>query len=78
MSVSKFALVADEATRRHVEHEAIAATTRGPHLLQFTLTLGELLDDDAGVLLVDVDDDFFDRFEASVGFFVGFHHNLRT
>jgi hypothetical protein len=30
---------------------------------QFALALGELLHDDAGMLVVDVDDDFLDRLE---------------
>ena len=63
VSVSSSRLVADQAARRRVEHEALAVAARGAHLDHLGLALRHLLHDDAGMLLVDVDDDFLDRLE---------------
>src|SRR5690554_6108992 len=54
-------LVADQRAGGHDEPQARAPDARGAHLEEFALALGELLDDRAGVLVVDVDDDFLDR-----------------
>ena len=59
----QLALVADEAARRRVEDEPHASAAGRAHLDHLGLALGELLHDDAGVLLVDVDDDLLDRLE---------------
>ena len=59
----QLALVADQAARRHVEHQALAAAAGGAHLRQVAAALGQLLHDDAGMLLVDVDDDLLDRLQ---------------
>ena len=59
----QFAVIADEAAGRRVEDEAQAAAARGAHLDHLALALAHLLHDDAGMLLVDVDDDLLDRLE---------------
>ena len=46
-----------------MEHQALAAAARGAHLHQLAAALGQLLHDDAGNALVDVDDDLLDRLE---------------
>ena len=56
-------LIADQPAGRRMEDEARAAAARGPHLEQLGAALAELLDDDAGMLGVDVDNDLFDRLE---------------
>ncbi len=56
----QFALVADQPAGRRVEHETLAAAAGGLHLHQFGLALRQLLHDDAGMLLVEVDDHFLD------------------
>ena len=45
-----------------------ASAARGAHLQQIALALGELLHDDAGIAVVDVDDDFLDRLQPLAGF----------
>src|SRR6266487_5514253 len=57
----KLAVVADKAARRRVKDETHAATARGAHLDHLGFALGELLHDDTGMRLVDVDDYLFDR-----------------
>ncbi len=59
----ELALIADQPAGRRVEHEALAAAAGGPHLDQLGLALGELLHDDAGMLLVEVDDHLLDRLQ---------------
>ena len=59
----QLAQIADQAARRREEHQAQAAAARGPHLDHLALALAHLLHDDAGMLLVDVDDDFLDRLQ---------------
>ena len=56
-------LIADEAAGRRMEDEALAAGAGRAHVLQVGAALGELLHDDAGIGLIDVDDDFLDRLE---------------
>ena len=70
----QLALVADQAAGRHVEHQALAAAARGAHLHEVAAALGQLLHDDAGVLLVDVDDDLLDRLEPLAGVGIGREH----
>ena len=59
----KLALIADEAARRRMEDEPQAVAARRAHLDHLGLALGHLLHDDAGMLLVDVDHDLFDRLQ---------------
>ena len=59
----QLALVADQAAGRGVEDEALAVAAGGAHLDHLGLALRHLLHDDAGMLLVDVDDDLLDRLE---------------
>ena len=70
----QLALVADQAARRHVEHEALAAAAGRAHLDEIAAALGQLLHDDAGVLLVDVDDHLLDRLQALAGGRIGLEH----
>jgi len=63
----EFAVVADQAARGGVEHQASLAGARRAHVLQFALADGNLLDHDAGVGVVDVDHHFLDRLEALAG-----------
>ena len=46
-----------------MEHHALASAARGPHFEELALALGQLLHDDAGEALVDVDDDLLDRLQ---------------
>ena len=46
--------------------------------MQLAAALGELLHDDAGVLLVDVDDDLLDRLQPLAGLGVGLEQHLRA
>ncbi len=66
----QLALVAEQAARRNVEHEPYARAARGAHLHHLGAALGELLHHDAGMDLVDVDDDFLDRLEDLAGLLV--------
>ena len=59
----KLALIADQPAGRRVEDEPLTAAAGGPHLEELGPALGELLHDDAGMLLVEVDDHFLDRLE---------------
>ena len=61
----EFALIADQPARRRIEHQPLTAAARGTHLDQLGFALRHLLHDDAGVLLVDVDDDLLDRLQSS-------------
>ena len=61
-------MIADEPARRRMEDQAHAAAARGAHFDQFGFADRELLHDDAGMRLVDIDDDLFDRFpQLAVG-----------
>ncbi len=57
----QFSLVADEAACRSHEYEPHATAAGRLHLRHLGLALRELLHHHTGVLLVDVDDDLFDR-----------------
>ena len=46
--------------------------------LSSAAALGQLLDDDAGIRLVDVDDHFLDRLELLAGRLVGAHDHARA
>ncbi|CCV04643.1 hypothetical protein MESS2_1340046 [Mesorhizobium metallidurans STM 2683] len=59
----QFRLVADQAARRRVEDDALAVAAGRAQLDHLGLALRHFLDDDAGMLLVDVDDDFLDRLQ---------------
>ena len=63
----QLAVIADEAARRRIEDEPHAAAAGGTHLDELALALGHLLHDDAGVLLVDVDQHLLDRLEQLAG-----------
>src|SRR5205085_8083396 len=56
-------LVADQAARRDVETEPRAPGAGGPHLDQLAAAARQRLDDDAGMRIVHIDDDFLDRLE---------------
>jgi hypothetical protein len=74
----QLALVADEPAGRRVEDKPHAAAARRSHLDHLGLSLRQLVDDDAGMLLVDVDDDLLDRLEQRSGGLVLAHDNLRA
>src|SRR5690606_14235428 len=60
----ELAVVADEPARGHMGDDTGLADARGLHLDELALPLaGELVDDDAGVVVVDVDDNLLDRFQ---------------
>ena len=63
----ELALIADQAARRRAEGDAGLAAAGGTHVVQLGLALAELLDDDAGVFVVDVDCDFLDRLQPLAG-----------
>ena len=50
-----------------MEHQALATAAGGAQLDHLGLALAHLLDDDAGMLLVDVDHDLFDRLQHVAG-----------
>ena len=56
----KLALVADQAAGRRMEDEPQPSTAGRPHLDHLGLALGHLLHHDAGMLLVEIDDDLLD------------------
>ena len=72
----QFALVADQPSGRRVEHHAHASAARRLQLDHLAFAFGHLLHDDAGVDLVDVDRDFFDRL-FHLARFVGAEQDLR-
>ena len=57
----QLALIADKAARRGVEDHARAPGARGLHLQHVALALGQFLYDRAGMLVIDIDDDFLNR-----------------
>ena len=63
----QLALVADQPARRCVEHQPHAAAAGWAHLDHLALALRHLLHHDAGMLVVDVDDDLLDRLLDLVG-----------
>ena len=74
----QFALIADQAAGRRVEHQAQTVAAGGAHLDHLGLALAHLLHDDAGMLLVDVDHDFLDRLLPLAGRLVLLQHDART
>ena len=56
----KFAVIANQPARRRQEYEPRLARARRPHVLHFALALADLLDDHAGIGIVDVDCYFLD------------------
>ena len=78
VSDSSSRLIADEAAGRGMEDEALAAGAGGAHVLQFGAALGELLHDDAGIGLVDVDDHFLDRLEPLARRLIGAEDHARA
>ena len=61
-----------------MEDETETIATRRPHLGHFGATLRHFLDDDAGMLLVNVDGDFLDWFEQFIRCLVAREHDLGT
>jgi hypothetical protein len=61
-----------------VEHDARLAGAGRAHVLHLAFACADLLYDDARIGLIDVDRDFFDRFETLTGYFVGLIENART
>src|SRR4029078_7877267 len=59
----EFAMIADQSARRRDEDDARLACAGRPHILHLALALGDLVDDDAGVGIIDIDGDFFHRLE---------------
>src|SRR5262245_9751200 len=57
----ELALVADQPAGRSIEDEALAAAARGPHLDELGFALRKLLHNDAGMLLIEIDNDLLDR-----------------
>ncbi len=70
----KLRLIADQAARGRVEDEALAVAARGAQLDHLGLALRHLLHDDAGMLLVHVDDHFLDGLEKLAAFVLLHHH----
>ncbi len=60
-----------------MEYDALAAGAGGAHVLHFGAALGELLHHDAGIVLIDVDDDFLDRLELLARRLIGAEHHAR-
>ena len=73
----KFRLVADQAACRCVEHQADAIAAGRTQFGHLGLALGHLLDDDAGMFLINVDDDFLDRLHQGAAL-VLVHDDART
>src|SRR5690606_23620301 len=69
----ELAVVADQAAARGREGDAGLAAARGAHVGHLALPLGDLLDDRAGELVVDVDDDGLVGFLAAVRAFAVEH-----
>src|SRR5690606_16425401 len=63
----EFALVADQTTRRDIENDAGLATAGGAHIDHFTFALADLIDHDAGMFVIHVDNDFVDRLKLAAG-----------
>src|SRR5690606_33225503 len=66
----QFGLVADQRTGGDQQLDAGAANAGRTHVGEFTLALGQLLDDGTGVLVIDVDDDFLDRLKLDAVLFL--------
>ena len=60
----ELALVADQRARRRLQRQARFAGARRAHVLELGLAGRQLLDDHAGVFVVDVDDDVLDRLQT--------------
>ncbi len=60
----ELAVIADQAARGAVEDDARLARTRRAHVDHLALAVRDLLDDDAGIFVVDVHRRFLDGFEA--------------
>ena len=56
-------MIADQPARRDVRDDAGLAAGAGAHLGELALALAELVDDDAGEFLVDVDRHLLDRLQ---------------
>ena len=74
----KFRLVANEAAGRGVEHKTQAVAAGRTQLDHFGLALIHALHNDARMLFIHVDDDFFHRFQQLAGFLVLLQDNART
>ena len=74
----KLRLIAEQPARRHVQHHSRAPGPRRPHLKKVAFTLRKFRDDDAGVAVIDVDDNFFDRLQPLPGLRIDLQHDLRT
>ena len=70
----QFALIADQAAGRAMEHEAQAVAAGGAHFQHLGLALRHFLHDDARVFIVHVDDDFLDGFEDRAVLLLLEHH----
>src|SRR5690606_28545040 len=66
----QFSLVADQRAGGNQQADARAANAGGTHVGEFTLALGQLLNDRAGVLVIDVDDNFLAWLEVDAVFFL--------
>ena len=67
----ELAVIADQATRGNAEGHPGLAAAGGLHVDQFAAALAELLDDDAGIVLVDVDLHLLDRLKPLAGGGIG-------
>ena len=57
-------MVTDQAARGRIENQTnLIADLRGNHILHFRAALAEFFNDGAGKLFVDVNDNFFNRFQ---------------
>ncbi len=74
----QFRLIADQTAGRSQELQANAVAARRTQLGHFCLAFRHLLNDDAGMLFINVDDDFFDRLHGLAGRFVLVHDDART
>ena len=71
----QFALIADQAAGGGVKYQTQAMAAGGSHLDHFGFAFAHLLHNDAGMLLVDVDNDLFDRLLPLAGGFVFLQHD---
>ena len=70
----QLAVIADQPARWRIEDEPHAAAAGRAHLDHLALALGELLHDDTGMFLIDIDHHFLDRLEQFAGRIVPEQH----
>src|SRR5258708_5432280 len=63
----ELAVIADESARRAMKDHAGLAGAGRPHVSELAAALGELLDHDPGIGIVDVDHHLLDRLQSFAG-----------